>query len=97
MGVLAKENMLRILGIIFIVSLLLGPVFAGAGFFEGNDTVVQESGCSECKSEAANLNTDLKEKVAAIEKKVSTSFDKKENLYDTYCMIRQLPMAMEFL
>jgi hypothetical protein len=74
--------MLRILGIIFIVSLLLGPVFAGAGFFEGNDTVVQESGCNECNSEAANLNPDLKEKVAAIEKKVSSNFDKKENLYD---------------
>ncbi len=74
--------MLRILGIIFFVSLLLGPVFAGAGFFEKNDTVVQESGCSECQSEAANLNADLKEKVAAIEKKVSSNFDKKENLND---------------
>lgn len=74
--------MLRILGVIFIVSLLLSPVFARAGFFEGNDTVVQESECSECKSEAINLNPDLKEKATAIEKTVSSNFDKKENHYD---------------
>lgn len=74
--------MLCILGMIFFVSLLLCPVFARAGFFEGNYTVVEESGCSECKSEAADLNTDLKEKVAAIEKTVSNNLSKKENLND---------------
>lgn len=71
--------MLRILAVIFIVFLLLGPVFASAGFFEEKDTPVQESGCSECKSEAANLNADLKEKVAAIEKTVSGNFNKQNN------------------
>ncbi len=70
--------MLRILGVIFIMFLLF-PAFAGAGFFEEKDTPVQENGCSECKSEPANLNTDLKEKVAAIEKTVSSNFNKQEN------------------
>lgn len=80
MGVLAKKNMLRILGAIFILSLLIsGQNFARAGFFEEKDTPVQESGCSECKSEPLNLNPELKEKVAEIEKAVSSSLNKKEN------------------
>jgi len=79
-GILAKENMLRILGVTFIMFLLF-PAFASAGFFEEKDTSVQESACSECKSEPINLNPDLKEKVAAIEKTISNSFNKKENTY----------------
>ena len=83
MGVLAKENMLRILGVIFILSLLIsGQDFARAGFFEEKDAHAQEIGCSECKSEAANLNADLKEKVAAIEKTVSNNLKGERNSHD---------------
>jgi len=75
--------MLRILGVIFILSFLIsGQNLARAGFFEEKDTPVQENGCSECKSEAANLNADLKEKVAEIEKTISNKFNKEENLRD---------------
>jgi hypothetical protein len=70
--------MLRILAAIFIIS-LLNPAFARANFFEEKDTPVQESGCSECSKEATNLNADLKEKVAAIDKIVSSNFNKQEN------------------
>ena len=71
--------MLHILTVIFILFLLLNPASARANFFEEKDTPVQESGCSECSKETVNLNPDLKEKVAAIEKTVSGNFDKKEN------------------
>lgn len=70
--------MLHILAVIFIIS-LLNPAFARANFFEEKDTPVQESGCSGCSKEIVNLNADLKEKVAAIEKTVSSNFDKQEN------------------
>jgi len=73
--------MLHILTIIFMIS-LLNPTFARANFFEEKDTPVQESGCSGCTKEVANLNADLKEKVAAIEKTVSSNFDKKENHFN---------------
>ena len=73
--------MLRILALIFAASLLLGQAFARAGFFEEKNTTAQEIGCGECESEAGNLNTDLKEKVAAIEKTVSHSLNKEENHY----------------
>ena len=78
MGVLEKENMLRILTAI-IISLLLGPATVKAGFFEEKDTSVQESACSECKSDVVNLNPDLKEKVAVIERTFSGNLNKKEN------------------
>ena len=52
---------------------------ARANFFEEKDTPVQESGCSGCSKEIVNLNADLKEKVAAIEKTASNHFDKQEN------------------
>ena len=71
--------MLHILTVIFILFLLLNPASARANFFEEKDTPVQESGCSECSKETVNLNPDLKEKVAAIEKTVSSNFDRKEN------------------
>jgi len=70
--------MLHILTIIFIL-FLLNPASVRANFFEEKDTPVQESGCSECSKEMVNLNPDLKEKVAAIEKTVSSNFDRKEN------------------
>jgi len=73
--------MLRILVVILILFLLLNPTFARANFFEEEDTSAQESGCSECSKETVNLNPDLKEKVAEIEKAVSNSFNKKENSY----------------
>ena len=69
--------MLRILALIFAVSLLLGPAFVRADFFEEKNTVAQEIGCGECESEAGSLNTDLKGKVVAIEKAVSRNLNKK--------------------
>jgi len=71
--------MLRILAVILILFLLLNPTFAKANFFEEEDLSAQESGCSECSKETVNLNPDLKEKVAEIEKAISNSFNKKEN------------------
>lgn len=70
--------MLHILAVIFIIS-LLNPAFARANFFEEKDTPVQESGCSGCSKEIVNLNADLKEKVAAIDKTASNHFDKQDN------------------
>jgi len=70
--------MLRIL-VAIIISLLLNPYSAWAGFFEEKDTVAQETGCSECDSNVVNLNPDLKEKVAEINKNISNSFNKEEN------------------
>ena len=73
--------MLYILAVIIIVSLLLNPVSVKAGFFEKEDTFVQESGCSECSKETVNLNADLKAKVGAIERTISNNFNKKENTF----------------
>ena len=73
--------MLRILALFFAASSLLGPAFARAGFFEEKNTAAQEIGCRKCEGEAGNLNADLKEKVAAIEKTVSHNLNKKENHY----------------
>ena len=58
--------MLYILAVIIIVSLLLNPVSVKAGFFEKEDTSVQESGCSECSKETVNLNADLKANFVAV-------------------------------
>ena len=79
MGVLAKKNMLHILALVITASLLLNPASLMAGFFEEEDTPLKDSECSECKSDTLNLNPELKEKVAEIEKAVSSSFKKKEN------------------
>ncbi|MBU4467342.1 MAG: hypothetical protein KKC39_01165 [Candidatus Omnitrophica bacterium] len=73
--------MLYILAVIIIVSLLLNPASVKAGFFEKEDTSVQESGCSECSKETVNLNADLKAKVGAIERTISNNFNKKENTF----------------
>ena len=67
--------MLYLLSMILSVSLLLNPVCVMAGFFD-KDASVQQSDCSECKSGALNLNPDLKEKVSAIEKKISNNLNK---------------------
>ncbi len=71
--------MLHILALVITASLLLNPVSLMAGFFEEEDTSLNDSECSECKSDTLNLNPALKEKVAEIESKVSSSFKKKEN------------------
>ena len=71
--------MLRILAVIFILSLLLNPASAMAGFFEEENTPSQESSCTECKGEPLNLNSDLKKKVSAIESMVFNKLNKKEN------------------
>ncbi|MGD0336328.1 MAG: hypothetical protein ABSB18_04435 [Candidatus Omnitrophota bacterium] len=68
--------MLYLLSIILTVSLLLNPASLRAAFFEEKDTSIEESACSECKSDTLNLNPDLKEKVAAIEKKISNNLNK---------------------
>lgn len=73
--------MLHILAIVITASLLLNPVSLMAGFFEEEDPPLKDSECSECKNEPLNLNPELKEKVAEIESKVSSSLNKKEN-YD---------------
>lgn len=71
--------MLRILALIFMASLLLGPALARAGLFEEKNTAAREIGCGGCESEAGNLDTDLKERVTAIEKTVSDKLNRKEN------------------
>jgi len=74
--------MLRIVALIFAVSLLLVPAFVRADFFEEKNTAAQEIGCGECESQAGNLNMDLKEKVTAIEKTISRNLNKKDTHYD---------------
>ena len=71
--------MLHILALVITASLLLNPASLMAGFFEEEDTPLKDSECSECKSEPLNLNLELKEKVAEIEKTISSSLNKKEN------------------
>jgi len=68
--------MLYLLSIILSVSLLLNPASLMAGFFDEKDASIQQSDCSECKSETVNLNPELKDKVAAIEKKISNNLNK---------------------
>jgi len=68
--------MLYLLSVVLSVSLLLNPVSVMAGFFDEKDASIQQSGCSECKSDPLNLNPDLKEKVSAIEKKISGNLNK---------------------
>lgn len=68
--------MLYLLSLILSVSILLNPASVMAGFFDEKDASIQQSGCSECKSDALNLNPDLKDKVAAIEKKITGNLNK---------------------
>jgi len=68
--------MLYLLSVILSVSLLLNPASAMAGFFDEKDASIQQSDCSECQSQTLNLNPELKDKVAAIEKKISNNLNK---------------------
>ncbi len=68
--------MLYLLSVVLSVSLLLNPSCVMAGFFDDKDVSIQQSDCSECKSDPVNLNPDLKEKVSAIEKKISSNLNK---------------------
>jgi len=68
--------MLYLLSVILSASLLLNPACVMAGFFDEKDASIQQSDCSECKSETLNLNPELKDKVAAIEKKISNNLNK---------------------
>ncbi|MFA5276823.1 MAG: hypothetical protein WC417_08040 [Candidatus Omnitrophota bacterium] len=72
--------MLHILAVILIL-LLLNPVSVRAGFFEEETAPMQETECSSCASRAVNLNPDLKNKVATIEKAAFDNFNKKESTY----------------
>jgi len=74
--------MLRILAVIFILSLLLNPAFARTDFFEEKDTPVQESSCSECPKEIVNLNADLKRKTEEMGKIISSNLNKQENSFN---------------
>ena len=71
--------MLYLLSVILSLSLLLNPVCVMAGFFDEKDASVGESACSECQSQILNLNSDLKDKVSAIEKKISNNLNKNTN------------------
>jgi hypothetical protein len=71
--------MLYLLSVILSLSLLLNPVCVMAGFFDEKDASVGESACSECQSQTLNLNSDLKDKVSAIEKKISNNLNKNTN------------------
>ena len=71
--------MLYLLSVILSASLLLNPVCVMAGFFDEKDASIQQSGCSECQSQTLNLNPDLKDKVSAIEKKISNNLNKNTN------------------
>ena len=68
--------MLYLLSVVLSVSLLLNPACVMAGFFDEKDASIQQSGCSECKGDAPNLNPGLKEKVSAIEKRISSNYNK---------------------
>jgi len=68
--------MLYLLSVILSVSLLLNPASVMAGFFDEKDASIQQSDCSECKSQTLNLNPELKDKVSAIEKKISNNLNK---------------------
>ena len=68
--------MLYLLSVILSVSLLVNPACVMAGFFDEKDASIQQSGCSECKGDSLNLNPDLKDKVSAIEKKISSNLNK---------------------
>jgi len=68
--------MLYLLSVILSASLLLNPACVMAGFFDEKDALIQQGDCSECQSQTLNLNPELKEKVAAIEKRISSNVNK---------------------
>lgn len=68
--------MLYLLSVILSASLLLNPACVMAGFFDEKDASIRQSDCSECQSQTLNLNPELKDKVAAIEKKISNNLNK---------------------
>ncbi len=68
--------MLYLLSVILSASLLLNPVSVMAGFFDEKDNSIQQNECSECKSDPVSLNPDLKDKVAAIEKRIFSNLNK---------------------
>jgi len=68
--------MLYLLSVILSVSLLLNPACVMAGFFDEKDALTRQGDCSECQSQTLNLNPELKDKVAAIEKKISGNVNK---------------------
>jgi hypothetical protein len=68
--------MLYLLSAVLSIFILFNPACVIAGFFDEKDTSIQQSACSECKGDALNLNPDLKDKVAAIEKKISGNLNK---------------------
>ena len=67
--------MLYLLSVILSVSLLLNPACVMAGFFDEKDASIRQSDCSECQSQTLNLNPELEDKVAAIEKKISNNLN----------------------
>ncbi|RJP30015.1 MAG: hypothetical protein C4533_00115 [Candidatus Omnitrophota bacterium] len=71
--------MLYLLSVILSISLLLNPASVVAGFFDEKDALIQQSECNNCQSDPLNLNPDLKDKVAAIEKKISSNLNKSNN------------------
>jgi len=74
--------MLYLLNVILSVSLLLNPTAVMAGFFDEKDASAQQNECSGCKADTLNINSDLKDKVAAIEKKVSGNLNKNTGVND---------------
>ena len=68
--------MLYLLSVILSVSLLLNPASVMAGFFDDKDASIQQNECDECKSDPVSLNPDLKDKVAAIEERISSNLNK---------------------
>jgi len=68
--------MLYLLSVILSVSLLLNPASVLAGFFDDKHASIQQNECSECKSDPVSLNPNLKDKVAAIEKRISSNLNK---------------------
>ncbi|MDD5610564.1 MAG: hypothetical protein PHH69_03345 [Candidatus Omnitrophica bacterium] len=68
--------MLYLLSVVLSIFILFNPACVIAGFFDEKDTSIQQSGCSDCQSQKLNLDPELKDKVAAIEKKISNNLNK---------------------
>ncbi|MFA5351114.1 MAG: hypothetical protein WC357_07280 [Candidatus Omnitrophota bacterium] len=68
--------MLYLLSVVLSLFLLFNPASVMAGFFDDKDTSTQQSECSECKGQTLNLNPDLREKISAIENKISSNLNK---------------------
>jgi hypothetical protein len=68
--------MLYLLSVVLSIFILFNPACVIAGFFDEKDTSIQQSGCSDCQSQKLILDPELKDKVAAIEKKISNNLNK---------------------